>query len=137
MNGWIFWDQLVGTRVCPAGFVIDSRSLVFVGLFHLFRALITYLYSESWRRLQFNQFLNSSRRDSQAVGNPAYNEARITHVRKAFSTADVHGRAVMVGAIVSDARFDRMNRRDSVLQMVSAELCALLGTCLLGMSWFR
>ena len=67
---------------------------------------------ESWRRLQFNQFLNSSRRDSQAVGNPAYDEARITHVRKAFRTADVHGRAVMVGAIVSDARFDRMNRRD-------------------------
>jgi len=67
---------------------------------------------ESWRRLQFSQFLNSSRRDSQAVGNPAYNEARITLVRKAFRTANVHARAVMVGAIVSDARFDRMKRRE-------------------------
>lgn len=67
---------------------------------------------EFWRRLQFSGFLNSSRRDSQVVGNPAYDEARITLVRKAFRTANVRTRAVMVGAIVSDARLDRMKRRE-------------------------
>ena len=67
---------------------------------------------ETWRRLLFDQFLASSRRDSQAVGNPAYDEAWITRARKLFQEADTHGRAVMVGAVVSDARYDRMKRRE-------------------------
>jgi hypothetical protein len=67
---------------------------------------------ETWRRLLFDQFLASSRRDSQAVGNPAYDEAWITRARKLFQDADTHGRAVMVGAVVSDARYDRMKRRE-------------------------
>ena len=71
---------------------------------------------EPWRRLQFAQVLNSSRRDSKGFTgcwqSCFYDEARITLARQAFRTADVHGRAGMVGAIVSDARFDHMKRMD-------------------------
>ena len=67
---------------------------------------------ESWRRVLFDQFLASSRRDAQAVGNPAYDEVRVCRARQMFQRTDTHGRAVMFGAVVSDARFDRMKRRE-------------------------
>ena len=63
---------------------------------------------ESWRRVQFRSFLASGRRDAAAVGNVAYSEERMTAARHIFRSQNAHGRGVMVGAIVSDARFDRI-----------------------------
>ena len=63
---------------------------------------------ESWRRIQLASFLTSGRRDATSVGPAVYSEDRMTKVRKHFQQLDVHARAVMVGAVVSDARFDRV-----------------------------
>ena len=67
---------------------------------------------ESWRRLLFANFLASSRRDADAVGNPAYAESKLKNAQKLYRSADTHGRAVMIGAVVSDARLDVMKRRE-------------------------
>jgi hypothetical protein len=67
---------------------------------------------ESWRRVQFSRFINSGRRDAQAVGEQAYSESRMTRVRKIFKDQNTHGRGVMIGAICSDARFDRIRGLD-------------------------
>ena len=63
---------------------------------------------ESWRRIQLTSFLTSGRRDATSIGPVVYSEERITKVRSTFQQLDVHARAVMVGAVVSDARFDRI-----------------------------
>lgn len=84
------------------------------------RWISCYLGFSRWRRLQQGCPRSTGECSTNSgklgcfccYGNPAYNEARITLVRKAFRTANVHARAVMVGAIVSDARFDRMKRRE-------------------------
>ena len=66
---------------------------------------------ESWRRHLFSSFLASTRRDAVAVAATAYLEPRVNLARKMFRTQDTHARAVMTGAVVSDARLDVMQRR--------------------------
>lgn len=66
---------------------------------------------ESWRRSLFNKFLSSSRRDAAAIDHPVYDKKRVQLARHMFRDLDTHGKAVMMGAVVSDARFDVMLRR--------------------------
>eukprot|EP00438_Fugacium_kawagutii_P018258 Skav220450 [mRNA] locus=scaffold254:176650:177522:+ [translate_table: standard] len=63
---------------------------------------------ESWRRVMFEQFLASSRNDAAAVRGVVYEEQRMTLVRKCFAEQDTHAKGVMMGGVVSDARFQRM-----------------------------
>jgi len=66
---------------------------------------------ESWRRTLFNKFLSSSRRDAAAIGHPVYDEKRVQLAIHMFRDLGTHGRAVMMGQVISDARFDVMLRR--------------------------
>ena len=59
---------------------------------------------EAWRRQQFQQFLSSGRRDATAVQGSVYHEARATLARKTYQSSN----ACTIGAVVSDARFDRI-----------------------------
>eukprot|EP00438_Fugacium_kawagutii_P000347 Skav204708 [mRNA] locus=scaffold3332:74506:81342:+ [translate_table: standard] len=63
---------------------------------------------ESWRRAMFEQFLSSARNDAIAVSGVTYQEQRMTLVRKIFAEQDTHAKGVMIGGVVSDARFQRM-----------------------------
>jgi hypothetical protein len=67
---------------------------------------------ESWRRQLFSDFMASGRRDAAAVQGAAYSESRMTLARNTFRELDTHGRAVMAGAVVSDARFNVMCHED-------------------------
>lgn len=67
---------------------------------------------ESWRRQLFAKFLASARRDAAAVQGSSYSERRVANVRKVFSEQDAHGKGVMLGGVVSDARLDRMRREE-------------------------
>lgn len=70
-----------------------------------------HMLRESWRRILFANFLGSSRRDAQAIGTPPYAESRVAAARQLFREFDTHAKAVMMGAVVSDARLDRMYHR--------------------------
>ena len=59
---------------------------------------------ESWRRKRFASFKASTRRDASFVQAVQYDEGRLKSTRTLFRTQDTHGRAVMTGAVVSDAR---------------------------------
>lgn len=63
---------------------------------------------ESWRRQQFHSFATSSRRDAVAVQGSAYSESRCKLVRQVYQTSGTHMRAVLIGAVVSDARYERI-----------------------------
>ena len=63
---------------------------------------------ESWRQVQFASFKQSSRRDAAQIQAVSYDENRTTMTRRFWRTQDAHGRGVLAGAIVSDARFDIM-----------------------------
>ena len=60
---------------------------------------------ESWRWQRFQSFLNSSRRDVQGV---VVDARRISLARKLFRQQNVHGCGVMMGGVISDARFDKI-----------------------------
>lgn len=64
---------------------------------------------DAWRKL-WTEF-SRSRRDAQAVQHVQYSPARTKSARMAFLEQGAHGRAVLTGAAVSDARFDRMKQR--------------------------
>ena len=70
-----------------------------------------HMLRESWRRIPFANFLGSSRRDAQAIGTSPYAESRVAAARQLFREFDTHAKAVMMGAVVSDARLDRMYHR--------------------------
>ena len=66
---------------------------------------------ESWRRTLFSSFLKSTRRDAAAVAGTEYDEQRVSLARNMFRTQETHARAIMTGAVVSDARCDVINHR--------------------------
>ena len=66
---------------------------------------------ETWRRDLFSKFLRSGRRDAQMAQHVLYSEPRMTNTRTLFRNLDSHGRGVLVGAIVSNARFDKIQTR--------------------------
>ena len=72
------------------------------------RDLEAHLLRESWRQVQFASFKQSSRRDAAQIQAVSYDENRTTMTRRFWRTQDAHGRGVLAGAIVSDARFDIM-----------------------------
>ena len=68
---------------------------------------------ETWRRQRFVSFKESGRRDANAVRpTAAYSETRVTAVRKAYREQCTHGKAVLIGAVVSDARMHRILGED-------------------------
>ena len=67
---------------------------------------------ETWRRQQFALFMSSGRRDAAAVQDCVYNESRVTCARKIFRSCNTHSQACMIGAVVSDARLDKIKNPD-------------------------
>lgn len=63
---------------------------------------------ETWRRQQFQLFLDSGRRDATATHGSEYCESRCKIVRQTFQSSSTHMRACLIGAVVSDARFDKI-----------------------------
>ena len=63
---------------------------------------------ESWRWQRFQSFLNSSRRDATSVQGVVVDARRISLARKLFRQQNVHGCGVMMGGVISDARFDKI-----------------------------
>ena len=63
---------------------------------------------ETWRRQQFQLFLDSGRRDATATHGSEYCESRCKIVRQTFQLSSTHMRACLIGAVVSDARFDKI-----------------------------
>ena len=61
---------------------------------------------ESWRRIKWNMFINSGRRDTESLTERNYDECVCKATRKAFHQTDSHGRAVLVGAPCSDAMYE-------------------------------
>ena len=60
----------------------------------------------------FAKFLASARRDDAAVQGSSYSELRVAYVRKVYSGQDAHGKGVMLGGVVSDARLHRMRQEE-------------------------
>ena len=80
-----------------------------------------HIVRESWRRVQFSRSLASGRRDAAHVRNAQYDEQRALVARRFFKVQNVHGRGVMTGAMVSDARYD-------VIRGLALQNCAWCGT---------
>ncbi|CAL1166310.1 unnamed protein product [Cladocopium goreaui] len=77
---------------------------------------------EAWRRQQFQQFLSSGRRDATAVQGSVYQEARAKLTRQTYQSSNTHSRACLIGAVVSDARLDRI--RDHNTAPAPCKWCA-------------
>ena len=77
---------------------------------------------EAWRRQQFQQFLSSGRRDATAVQGSVYQEARAKLTRQTYQSSNTHSRACLIGAVVSDARLDRI--RDPNTAPAPCKWCA-------------
>ena len=60
----------------------------------------------SWRRIKWNMFISSGRRDTDGLTGGSYDEFVCKATRKAFHHTDSRGRAVLVGAPCSDALYD-------------------------------
>ena len=73
---------------------------------HVYTDEIRHWLRESWRRIKWNMFINSQRRDTAGLTERSYDEFVCKATRKAFHETDSHGRAVLVGAPCSDAMFD-------------------------------
>ena len=67
---------------------------------------------EAWRREQFALWQSSGRRDANAALGCNYNEKRVACARKMFRSCNTHSRACMIGAVVSDARLDKIRNPD-------------------------
>ncbi len=75
-------------------------------LTHINTDEIRHWLRESWRRIKWNMFISSGRRDTEELTEESYDECVCKATRKAFHQTDSHGRAVLVGAPCSDAMFD-------------------------------
>ena len=67
---------------------------------------VTHLLRESWRRTKVSLFLQSGRRDAAILQNFRYEEKRFTALRR--MCLDQHTVAVVTGAFISPACYDRM-----------------------------
>ena len=80
-----------------------------------------HMIRESWRQSLFASFKQSTRRDAAQIQAVEYDEDRVKLTRRLWRSLDAHGRGVLTGAIVSDARFD-------VIQRKPIECCQWCGT---------
>ena len=67
---------------------------------------IRHWLQESWRRIKWNLFIYSGRRDTDGLTERSFDEPVCKATRKAFHQTDSHGRAVLVGAPCGDAMYD-------------------------------
>ena len=77
---------------------------------------------ESWRRMQWNRFLTSRRRETPLLANFPYDSARVRRAREVAKTAGLHGVAVLTGALISPQCFEKMKQGENA-QAVPCPFC--------------
>eukprot|EP00438_Fugacium_kawagutii_P001524 Skav207802 [mRNA] locus=scaffold381:23573:27208:+ [translate_table: standard] len=107
LRGWVWRHEGLNLSLALSGAQARQKSV----------SEACHALRESWRHTRFQSFLGTARRDAAQLQNVAYSESRVHCLRTYHHNK--HSIAVVTGAFISPAAFQKMNTSDTADSVVT------------------